>query len=129
MDWEEAEQKNNRVEFKVSYKTATNRVETHEFYIELGQYSGVLLESFENPASEIANAIREIHRSISMTTPFRLNMKLTKSCPYCYEQISSSAKKCPQCHEWVKKTPPDANNNNPSLIEQLNFKITFKKPV
>jgi hypothetical protein len=110
LDWEKLKEFDSNVCFYVRYDDHIGKHHKIDFIIDMGQYEGVLLESFRNPTSEIASAIREFERrfgaekSISQITS---NMFM-KNCSFCKEKISPNAKKCPHCLEFLPEDKDDA---------------------
>ncbi|MBI4775887.1 MAG: hypothetical protein HY788_17225 [Deltaproteobacteria bacterium] len=106
------------VEIKLNYETETGKEVSREFVIDIGQYYGVLFESFKNPASEIADAIKDVERAqrSNRTSEQSWSNFSKKNCPFCGERISHEAKKCPHCLEFLpddeKEKVASFNNAN-----------------
>lgn len=110
LDWDKLKDLDSKVSFQVNYDDHVGKHHKIEFIIDMGQYDGVLLESFKNPASEIAGAIRKIEdgrRSEKSMSQITSNM-FKKNCPFCSEKISPNAKKCPHCLEFLPEEKEDA---------------------
>lgn len=105
VDWKETDEIDAIVKFDIDYDDHVEEHHKLQFVIDMGQYSGVSLESFGNPASEIADAIRSVQREISSDRMAENSMTniFKKNCPYCHEKIYSSAKKCFHCHEFINE--------------------------
>jgi hypothetical protein len=107
------------VEIKLTYETEAGKKIIRDFVIDIGQYYGVLFESFTNPASEIARAIKDIERTQKSDHGIDkiASRFFKKNCPVCGELINSSAKKCPQCLEFLpekEKTGEETSNQTNS---------------
>ena len=104
------------VEINLSYETENGKKISRDFTIDIGQYYGVLFESFKNPASEIANAIKDVERAqkSSRSSDNFASTFYKKNCPICGERINPAAKKCPHCLEFLpddKKGNEETSNN------------------
>jgi len=95
--------KNSTVEIILKFDSDIKKNIRREFLIDMGQYNGVLLETFRNPASEISKAIRDVRDSLKhdKSGDTILSRMLKKKCPICGEKISSDARKCPMCLEFI----------------------------
>jgi hypothetical protein len=98
------------VTFKIRYDDHLGKSHQSEVFIDMDQYSNVLLESFSNAESEIARAIKDANtRSFSHKTLDSISSRMfKKNCPYCRELIAKNATKCPKCYEHL----PDNSEND-----------------
>lgn len=100
------------VQIRLRYLTETGTELKRDFVIELKSYNNVLLDSFKDPESEIAKAIRDSEWRRTSHDPIRsmINRMGKTPCPSCGELISSKAIKCPHCHEPVPAKPKEASS-------------------
>ena len=94
-DWNRLHEGARTVEFTVAYQDELNSKRHDYFVIDLDQYRNVLLESFANPATELARAIRRVERKPHLTSS-----TLSKPCTFCGTRIAANAIKCPYCSEF-----------------------------
>jgi hypothetical protein len=90
----------------VDFESEAGATFAREYVLDLAQYSQVLFESFRDPTSSVADAIKEAERSrrasqtaASIVSPFF--PPLTKTCPMCAEKIPLAARKCSHCGEMI----------------------------
>jgi hypothetical protein len=91
---------------RVDFQSEAGTEFTREYVLDLAQYSQVLFESFRDPTSSVAEAIKQAERSRqasqsigSAVLPF--GTPLTKACPMCGEKIPIAARKCSHCGEML----------------------------
>lgn len=96
-------EKDSFAEIRLTYETDSGKEISRVSRIDMNQYREVLLESFREPESDIAEAIRNTEsgkqsRKFMDSAITRMTMK---QCPVCGERINRSAKKCPRCLEFI----------------------------
>lgn len=87
-----------RIEIRLSYETETGRRLVREVSFDLSSYDGVMLESFRDPQTEVAKAIRDAaweRRKPDLGRPLRRAKK--KICPSCGERVAITATTCRFC--------------------------------
>lgn len=105
LDWDKLKELDCIISFNIEYDDHLRKHHNFKFLIDMGQYDGIRFESFKNPASEIAGAIRKIEdaRRSDKTIGRITSSWGSKKCPICGERISVDAKKCPHCMEFLSE--------------------------
>ena len=101
LDWKSDAKKVASARFRVSYETTLGKKHEDQFVIRMGEYEGVLLESFNSPAAEIASEIRRLRedRQSKRSSERIFSQSFKKTCTHCRKLVSPSATKCPHCLE------------------------------
>jgi len=98
------------VQFILRFKSEEGKSLERAFTIELHSYTGILLESFQDPEREVARAIRdsESSKSSKETMKSMVDRMGKRNCPACRELISRKAMKCPRCRHIIRRFRVDA---------------------
>lgn len=101
LDWKSDAKKMASVRFRVNYETTLGKKHEDQFVIRIGEYEGVLLESFNSPAAEIASEIRRLRedRQSERSSERIFSQSFKKTCTHCRKLVSANATKCPHCLE------------------------------
>lgn len=102
VDWKDLKSGNGIARFTLTYESLPGLERHDEFVIRLSEYTGVLLESFANPSSDIANAINRLDDHMRSNRRDGISVMFKRPCPHCKELVSRSATKCPHCHEAIE---------------------------
>jgi len=93
------------IKVRVDYQNEAGKDFSREFIIDMSQYREVLFETFKDPSSTIADAIKRIdsnQRSRESSDKIFSVIRGDKRCPMCAEIIRSEANKCHHCGELLE---------------------------
>lgn len=97
-DWRNIPDGPIEVAVEISYESLTGERFMETIQYDLRQLHGVLFESFRDPNTQIAEAIKRAEESHRMESrPLWVTLPATKRCSICDEEIREGAKKCKHC--------------------------------
>jgi hypothetical protein len=103
VDWEKLKEGGGSIDLSLDFETESGKRLRREALFDLTHYIDVGPDSFQDPAAQIAEAIKSgiasLSRESKSASPIERLFK--RGCPTCGSTISSSAKKCPYCNVWI----------------------------
>lgn len=102
IDWPAAAANGGVIAASIDYQNADGRHFTRAVRINVAQYEGVTVASFDSPVASIAEALREMNRRAQeRDLVLRFTGAGGKVCPACGKMIPHAARKCYRCGEEV----------------------------
>lgn len=88
------------IALNLNYRGAGDKY-SGSFVLDLAALDGVLLAPFKEPATEVADALKELKRGIKVKVDRDQTFRLQR-CVACSTPLLSGARKCPACREWQR---------------------------
>lgn len=106
VDWEKFRQAPGQLQIKIKFDNEAGHHFTRDYRINISQYAQLLYDTFRDPSTAIAQAIRESERSRRSKDSMQSIFQSPKrTCPICAQRIPKAAKKCPECLEFIDPEP------------------------
>jgi hypothetical protein len=108
VDWDGIEAGKGLADVNVTFENEVRDRFNRRYPLDIATYAEVTVDSFGDPLSSVAKALRDAERSRSserlMQTVSRhvfFSRPPTKNCPSCGKAIPEVARKCPECLEYI----------------------------